>query len=136
MIWLALITTVVLCLLALVHVMWGFEVWWPIRDERRLVSMVVGFGDVRRMPGAVPCAVVSLCLSICCILIWWPQSSGRTVALWLAAVVFALRAALAYLPFWRRLASQQPFARLDQTVYAPGMAVLAVSLAFLAGWSV
>jgi len=132
---LALITSVVLGGLALLHILWAFEIWWPIREERRLVSAVVGFGEATRMPGAIPCGMVTLALSLILVLVWIPEGLIRNLGLVVAAVVMALRGGMAYLPHWRKLTPQQPFARNDRLFYGPLCLVLALSLVVLRGWS-
>jgi hypothetical protein len=46
----------------------------------------------------------------------------------MAAAVFLLRGAVTYMPFWRRVAPEQPFARLDRQYYAPLCLLIGVGL--------
>ena len=135
MIWLASLTTAILAALAAIHALWTFEVWWPIREERRLVATVVGFGEATRMPGAIPCGLVAIFLTFLVVLIWLPQVWLRDWGLFLAALVFVIRGGLAYLPQWRRLTPQEPFARYDRRVYGPLCLGLGISLLILRGWT-
>ena len=131
---LALITTVVLAALAVMHALWVFEIWVPIRDERQLVASVVGFAEARRMPGAIPCAAVASSLTLVVALIWMPVSGVRDIGLVIAPLILASRGAMAYVPWWRRLTPQQPFARNDQRFYGPLCLVLSAALLILRGW--
>uniref|UniRef100_UPI0040482795 DUF3995 domain-containing protein n=1 Tax=Yoonia sp. TaxID=2212373 RepID=UPI0040482795 len=113
------ILTAVLALASLVHALWGFGIWFPIRDEERLVRYVVGAGGATRMPGPIPCALVALGLFIViCALITQPSWLGNLV-LWISAPVFLFRGVLAWVPMWRRMTPQEPFATLDRYVYGP-----------------
>ena len=132
---LALITSLVLGVLAVLHALWAFEMWWPIRDERRLVAAVVGFGEATRMPGAIPCGIVVLALTLILGMIWMPGGSLRSFGLGVAVIIMAVRGVLAYVPQWRRLTPQQPFARNDRLFYGPLCLVLALSLFVLIGWT-
>ena len=127
----------VLALIAAVHAIWAFGSTWPTRDELTLARTVVGRTGIRRMPprwasalvAALLMGVAAHALALAGIIrIPLParlvDAGGFAVAL-----VFLVRGLAAYLPSWRRLASEQPFARLDQTCYGP--LCLALGTAFL-----
>ena len=135
MILLAVVLSGVLIALAVVHGLWTFEVWWPIRDERRLVAAVVGFAEARRMPGAIPCGLVSIFLGFLALLIWLPQVWLRDWGLLVAACVLAVRGAMAYLPQWRRLTPQEPFATNDVRYFGPLCLCLGLGLWVMRGWA-
>ncbi len=109
----------VLVLLSALHLLWAIGYWFPIADEAALARAVVGRPEVRRMPGAVPCALVVVALFFAAAVPLFPPSPFRVVALGGLAAVFLARGIAAYLPAWRRLLPEQPFARLDRMVYGP-----------------
>tara|TARA_R110002051_G_scaffold93824_2_gene163605 strand:+ start:19102 stop:19506 length:405 start_codon:yes stop_codon:yes gene_type:complete len=126
---LSFILVAVLALVALVHALWGFGIWFPIRDEERLVRCVVGAGGATRMPGPIPCALVAIGLIVViCALLAQPSWTGSFV-LWLSATVFFLRGVLAWVPMWRKMTPQEPFATLDRYVYGPACIALGASIA-------
>lgn len=118
----AIIVSTILVALALLHVLWGIGYWWPIRDEATLVRAVAGANGITKMPGAVACSMVAVALLAAA---WWPwfgsQFGVKIYALGLAAlaVVFLLRGFAAYVPAWRRMWPEQPFASYDQRYYGP-----------------
>ncbi len=132
MIWLAVLLSVVLAVLAALHLIWALGVWWPVRDETELARTVVGANGITSMPGAVPSALVTVALIAAAVWPWYMAEGtapfGR-IGGWLIAAVFLARGMVTYLPAWRRTMSEQPFARLDQTAFGP--LCLALGVAFL-----
>jgi hypothetical protein len=120
--------TVILLAVALMHASWGLQVWWPLRDEAALARAFVGAKGVTRMPGAIPCFGVAGALAVLAAALWWPHLAAVRVLLWAAVVVFALRAVLAYVPLWRRMTPEQPFARNDQRYFGPLCLALALGI--------
>jgi len=130
---LSLVMSAVLVVLAAMHVLWALGVWFPLRDERALVAAAVGFRGATRMPGPIPCAMVAALLIVAAGLPWIAPGWLRSALMVAVALVFAGRGITAYLPFWRRMTPQEPFARLDQRFYAPLTLALALGFAVLAG---
>ena len=126
----AVILSAVLVLLAAVHLLWAFGIWFPIREEEVLVRSVVGLRGATRMPGPIPCALLVVALLVAALLPWLPAGGLRDAGLWGAALVFAGRGLAGYLPLWRRLTPQQPFDRLNRRYYSP--LSLALGAGFLA----
>ena len=129
MILLALIMTAVLLALAALHALWGIGFWWPIRDERRLVSAVIGVTNATRMPGPIPCALVAVALLFAAALLWFPPGLIRQLGLGVAAVAFMTRGFMAFRPIWARLTAQEPFRSNDRRYYGP--LCLALSAGFI-----
>lgn len=125
-------TMIMLLILAVIHVLWAFEVWWPIREERRLVAAVVGFEAATRMPGAIPCAAVAFALTSGAALIWLEESWIRSAGLLAYAAVFGVRGAMAYWGKWRRLTPQEPFATNDKWLFGPLCLALSVAMIWMA----
>jgi hypothetical protein len=119
----------VLVLIAGLHALWGMGVWWPIRDEEVLARAVVGARQVSRMPGPIPCFLVVVALLVLAVSPWLPAGGLRSLIMWIAAIVFVGRGLLAYVPFWRRMTPEQPFAQNDRRYFGP--LCLAVGLAFI-----
>ena len=124
----AVVMTLALGLIAALHLLWAVGFWFPIRDEARLARAVVGARGITQMPGAVPCAVVAMSLVFLISVIHWPEVAARSWLLGGAGCVFLLRGVASYLPFWRRLVPEHPFARLDQLFYGPLCLMLGVGL--------
>jgi hypothetical protein len=120
--------TAILAIIALIHALWGLEIWVPIRDEEQLARTVVGGKDVTRMPGAIPCFLVVAGLFMIIGALWMPQMLIGQIVLWIACAVFALRGALAYTKIWRKMTPEQPFADYDRKYYAPLCLLLALGL--------
>lgn len=119
MTWLELILCVVLAAIAIIHAAWAIGLWVPIRDEARLVRAVVGAQGATRMPGPIPCALVASGLLIVIMSITAEPSASRSAILIGAGLVLAVRGALAWIPFWRRMTPVEPFATLDRHVFGP-----------------
>ncbi|TIX64206.1 MAG: DUF3995 domain-containing protein, partial [Mesorhizobium sp.] len=60
-----------------------------------------------------------------------PKAGLAATAL-LIALVFLARGIAGFTPWWRRLAPEQPFARLDVNYYSPLCLVVGLGFAFLA----
>ena len=111
---------------ALVHLLWALGVWWPLGEERALVRAVVGVAGAERMPGPIPCGLVAAGCALAASVPWWPEGWVRQVALALGSGAFLLRGLMPWMRPWRRVALQEPFARLDRAVYGP-LCVLAAA---------
>ncbi|WP_341366942.1 DUF3995 domain-containing protein [Yoonia sp. BS5-3] len=120
-----------LVILAVIHALWGLEIWVPIRDEARLARTVVGARGVTRMPGAIPCFLVGLGLLIIAIALWFPQVLLGKLILWGAAAVLMGRGGIAYTRFWRKMTPEQPFATYDKKYYAPLCLLLGGGIVFV-----
>lgn len=116
--------------LAILHLSWAFEIWVPYRTEAPLVRAVVGFDTATRMPGPIPCVLIAVGLVLAAIAPWWAAGGWMATAIAsVAAATFLVRGFLPYLPIWRRIAKEEPFASLDRKVYGP--LGLALGIGFL-----
>lgn len=129
---LALILSAVTLVLAAIHVVWALGLWWPLGDETRLARAVVGRGGATRMPGAAPLALVAVGFLFASALPWLPAGPFRGPGLVALALVFQLRAVLAYAPPFKAVFSAQPFRRLDERLYGPLAAGLGAGYMVLA----
>lgn len=116
---LAYVLSTLLLIPAALHLLWAMGYWTPIRDEAQLARSVVGAPGITRMPGAVACALVAVVLFFAALLphlVWFPYRNLLQSGF---AAVFLLRGSAAFLPAWRRLVPEQPFATLDRRFYGP-----------------
>ncbi|HJU32523.1 MAG TPA: DUF3995 domain-containing protein [Hyphomicrobiaceae bacterium] len=123
----AIVLSVVMACIALLHAYWGLGGIWPASSAERLARAAVGTPGIRKMPGTAAClAVAALLLAVAS----WPSFALRLVPEawphWLTllaglgiAGVFLGRGLAGYTTAWRRRFSEQPFARLDRIVYSP-----------------
>jgi Protein of unknown function (DUF3995) len=132
-----LVLATVLVALAALHAYWGMGGRWPGTDDASLARTVAGFSGVSAMPPAGASFVVALCLLAAAL--WAAMLTGRvgiglpvgllTLGGFALTAVFLGRGVAAYVPAWRRLTPEQPFARLDQQVYGPLCLVIGALLA-------
>jgi hypothetical protein len=142
MIILAFVLSFVLLLITALHVYWAIGGVWPGRDRTSCAHAVVGFRDVDEMPTTFASFAIAACL---CLATLWPLAliglfaspfapEGLAATSLLIGLVFLGRGIAGFTPWWRRLAPEQPFARLDVRYYSPlclliglGFAVLAIT---------
>jgi Protein of unknown function (DUF3995) len=116
-----------LWLIAGIHIYWGLGGYWPGSNERSLARTVVGAPDIMQMPPPAACFTVAVLLVALGV---WPLVQVGLLPIpvpaWLqfvagigAIVVFLGRGIASYIPAFRRLAPEQPFATLDVRFYAP-----------------
>ncbi len=129
---LAFLLSGVLMAIAALHLSWAIGFWVPIRDEEGLAKAVVGTKAVNRMPGAVPCALVTLALAFAAVLPHQPGFPAREFLMPAIAAVFVGRGAAAYVPAWRRLVPEEPFSTLDRTIYGPLCLIIGIGYLILA----
>jgi len=123
--------SVVLIVIGGVHVTWALGLWWPLRDEDRMVRAVVGTRGATRMPGPIPCALVAVILMFAAAWPWFLAGWIRTTGLALATLGFGLRGVMPWFPGWRRLTPQEPFATYDRRYYGPLCLALAAGFLIL-----
>jgi hypothetical protein len=125
--------------IAALHLAWGFGVMWPAKNERQLVSWVIGAKNHTRMPSLAQCAAAGTGIFIFGVVALLLSNSLNsplsprwvTMIGFLTAIVFAGRGLAGYLPAWRRRFPQQPFATFDQYSFAPLCLLLAAGFALL-----
>jgi hypothetical protein len=127
MIVLACALSAILLLITTLHVYWGIGGVWPGRDAASCARAVVGFRGVNEMPSPVAAFAVAACLALATL---WPMAlegvfatpfahDGLAATAVMIGLVFLGRGILGFTPWWRRLAPEQPFARLDTRLYSP-----------------
>jgi hypothetical protein len=127
MIVLACALSAILLLVTALHVYWGIGGVWPGRDAASCARAVVGFRGVDEMPSPFAAFAVAACLALATL---WPMAlqgifatpfapDGLAATAVMIGLVFLGRGILGFTPWWRRLAPEQPFARLDTRLYSP-----------------
>jgi Protein of unknown function (DUF3995) len=118
---------IVLTAIAALHASWAFGSHWPAANERDLVALAIGATGRKRMPAAAQCAIAALAIfaSGCVALLLAGvvrlplPGLAITIAGYAIAAVFIGRGIAGYVPVWRALFSQRPFARNDVMYYSP-----------------
>jgi len=137
MILLACALSLVLLLITAAHVYWSIGGIWPGRDAASCARAVVGFRGVDEMPAPAACLAVAACLGLATL---WPMAlegvfaspfphDGLAAAAAMLGLLFIGRGITGFTRWWRRLAPEQPFARLDTRLYSP--LCLAIGIAFV-----
>lgn len=141
MLFLTYVTFATLLIIALLHVIWGLGILWPLKDEKSLVNAIAGFQAVEKMPPATASFFVAFIVLVAAaisldlgrkVLIFPPKIAligGAGVA-----IVFLSRGLLGYTRFWTKLTPEEPFRSLDSVLYSPLCLALGVSFSALA-WS-
>lgn len=125
--------------IGVLHIVWGFGVVWPARNERQLVSWVVGAKGAQKMPPFSQCLIAGVGIILFGVVALLLGNAVRSPlsAKWvdmlgmLTAFMFAGRGIAGYFPSWRRRFSQQPFATFDQYSFAPLCLLLAAGYVIL-----
>jgi hypothetical protein len=128
----AIVLSVVVLCIALLHAHWALGGVWPAANAERLAKAAAGTHGIRRMPSTAASLIVAGLLLAVAV---WPSFAMRMLPeawphwlTWLAGVaiaaVFVGRGLAGYTSVWRRRFSEQPFARLDRAAYSPLCLVL------------
>lgn len=131
--------SLVLWVLAALHVYWGDGGIWPKEDELALARTVVGAPGIKKMPSRTASFAVALALFFAGL---WPLQMigvapamlpiGLTVLMGYGlAAVFLLRGVAAYLPAFRRRFPEEPFATLDRRLYGPLCLLIGAGFVFM-----
>lgn len=130
-------TALILGLIAALHAVWGLGYSWPDKDSKSLARRVAGFKDIQSMPSPAACFAVAIFLALAALVILFaiglfdpvfPKIILKLILAGLAAG-FCMRGIFSFLPFWRRITPEQPFARLDRRYYGPLCLCLSLMLA-------
>ena len=137
---LSLATSFILLLIAALHLLWGFDVYFPATDETSLAQTVVGAQGITRMPSFFACSFVSVALLIGTgiVLRLGGVLELSAVPLWLFrlagagfAFVLLARGIVGFLPFWAEVTPEQPFRTLDKRFFSPLCIALGLAVASL-----
>ena len=132
------IVATVLAALAGLHIYWATGGVWPGTDEKSCARTVAGFRGIEKMPSIPETITVAILLSAAALLALVLGVGNDMLPAWLlvalgaaASLVFAGRGVAGYLPAWRRLTPEMPFAAYDVRYYSPLCLTLGASFAFL-----
>ena len=120
--------------LSLIHFQWGRGSYWPEESEEALARAVVGDGR-RHMPPPIACIAVSAVLALVAL---WPLCAVAGItdlpvpqtSVTIGGVLVG-RGLAGYVPRWRELFSDEPFATRDKRFYSPLCIVLGLGYAAL-----
>lgn len=140
MLMLTIVLFVVFLDIAIIHGMWGFQIWWPERDEQKLARTIVGSPGIKRMPAPVPCFVVAAMMIGAAILVlllgglWSLPILPLWLIRWAAIALIAgllLRGLIGFTGFWVRLFPEEPFRTFNRRYYSPLCLILAAGIVML-----
>ncbi|NRB21031.1 MAG: DUF3995 domain-containing protein [Rhodobacteraceae bacterium] len=132
----AILVVILLLGIALLHLLWAMGSHWPAADEASLAKTVVGSKGIKKMPPRLASLMVALVLTGAAHVVLAYAGLMQEFLLFqmyrilLVAMilVFSFRGLAAYIPHWRAMAPEQPFARFDQTRYGPLCILIAALL--------
>lgn len=133
----ALLLTVGVGAVAVLHGMWGLGSHWPEASEEALARSVVGDGR-RRMPPAWQCFAFALVLSLMALWPWYvigrisqPEVLAGT---YMIAGIFVARGIAGFSHRWKAHFTIEPFATRNRKYYSPYCLLLGVGyIALVAG---
>jgi Protein of unknown function (DUF3995) len=131
--------TVVLLVIAALHLYWGLGGFWPGHDEASLVDMVIGMPAGTPVPPLWACMIVVVCLIIpagAALILsgllpnFFPRwlKWAPPTALLMSAIVFLARGASTYISPLVASAQGTAFYELDRMIYAPLCLALGLGL--------
>ncbi|CAN7261626.1 DUF3995 domain-containing protein [Mesorhizobium sp. LjNodule214] len=140
MILLAFALSFVLLVITVLHVYWGIGGVWPGGTLPPAPMPLSAFAASARCPRPFASFAVAACLGLATL---WPMAlegvfaspfpkQGLAATSMLIALVFLGRGIAGFTPWWRRLAPEQPFARLDVRYYSPLCLLIGLGFAVLA----
>ncbi len=130
----------VLQMIAAIHILWAFGVYWPARSGKELSAMVAGVQNPDTMPPTALTVVVAGCFSAMGIAALW--EAGMIDLPWIAVlqgkiavlltVIFIGRGVLTYLPIGPLTKACEPFRTYDRRAFAPLSLCLGLGFLWLA----
>lgn len=112
--------------LSALHLLWATRSPWPRQSQAELARAVAGFPGIDTMPPPAACIVVAFGLAI---MAADALALGRLISTILpvlttligvgSTAIFLGRGVAGYVPAWRRLTPEEPFATLDPRYYSP-----------------
>ncbi|WIY27009.1 DUF3995 domain-containing protein [Parasedimentitalea psychrophila] len=132
----AILVVILLLAIALLHLLWAMGSHWPAADEATLAKTVVGSKGIKKMPPRLASLMVALVLTGAAhvVMAYAGLMQGfllfqmYRILLVAMILVFSFRGLVAYVPQWRAMVPEQPFARFDQTRYGPLCILIAALL--------
>ncbi len=133
----ALLLTIGVGAIAVVHVVWGLGSHWPEESEEALARSVVGDGR-RRMPPPWQCFLVALVLAVMALWPWYVLGRIAEPAVlagtYMIAGIFVARGIAGFSHRWKAHFTVEPFATRNRRYYSPYCLLLGVGyIALVAG---
>ena len=132
---LALLLTLGVGAVAVVHALWGLGSHWPEANEEALARSVVGDGR-RRMPPAWQCFAVALVLAAMALWPWYAlgrMTEPRVLAgTYVIAGIFVARCVAGYSMRWKSHFTVEPFVTRNRKYYSPFCLLMGVGYIALA----
>ena len=134
------ITAFILLLIALLHFLWGINIYWPAKDEAALARAVVGAKGITQMPNFWACSFVTVALLIGSVIVLRLGGVLREASLpmWIFqilgagfAFILLARGIVGFMPFWASITPEEPFRTLNRLYFSPLCLVLGVSVVTL-----
>ncbi|WP_427450185.1 DUF3995 domain-containing protein [Litorimonas sp. WD9-15] len=134
------ITAAILLLIALFHLLWGINVYWPAKDEASLARAVVGAKGITQMPNFWACSFVTVALLIGAVIVLSLGGAVRlaSIPIWIFqilgagfALVLLARGIIGFTPFWAGITPEEPFLTLNRLYYSPLCLALGASVVTL-----
>jgi hypothetical protein len=134
---LAVLLTIGVGAIAVIHAMWGLGSHWPEANEEALARAVVGDGR-RRMPPPWQCFAVAIGLVLMALWPWYALGRiAEPVVLagsYTVAGIFMARGIAGYSVRWRAHFKDEPFATRNRKYYSPYCLLIGVGyIALVAG---
>lgn len=119
----------------MVHMLWAFGSTFPAQSKDTLADTVIGRRPMAPRWMSFAVGVLVFIAGMWALALSDPSTNIvlRGVGGFLA-LVFLIRGLIGYAPFWRRMLSAEPFARMDRKVYSPLCLYLAAGFAYLTAW--
>ena len=133
----ALLLTIGVGAVAVIHVVWGFGSHWPEASEEALARSVVGDGR-RRMAHSWQCCLVALVLAVMALWPWYVLGRIAEPAVlagtYMIAGIFVARGIAGFSHRWKAHFTVEPFATRNRRYYSPYCLLLGVGyIALVAG---
>lgn len=134
------ITAFILLLIAILHFLWGINIYWPAKDEASLAKMVVGAEGITQMPNFWACSFVTVALLVGSVVVLTLGGVMRlnAVPFWLFqilgagfALVLLARGIVGFTPFMVQVSPEEPFKTLNRLYYSPLCLALGLSVSVL-----
>ncbi len=132
---LAALVFIILFVISLIHIYWGFGGVWPARDGLALSRMVIGVETTSPPPGFVTFVVAGMIFIAGYLpMAWlnvfpWPVSQTVLYIMMISGgLVFLLRGLVAYTPLMKKYSTVEPFTSLNKKYYSPLCLFIGVSI--------
>ena len=132
------IAFILLFTVSIAQFIWAFGGTWPAADSQSLARTVIGQPGISRMPSRLVSFLVGLLILATGIWVLLLSGDDKNLTITLGGLVIGavalLRGIATYLPQWRRLTPEEPFATLDRKFYGPTALAIGIIVIGLCIW--